>query len=121
MADDRLPKGKTLRSLNLFAACALLLLLSGALPCGRLVRAQAGGSAAAARPAATPQPSGGAAATKAAQTTATQTTTTPAPLDINVKASERAIDESVAADAAVEAAIAPYSVKVRRLASWRRT
>jgi 2',3'-cyclic-nucleotide 2'-phosphodiesterase (5'-nucleotidase family) len=36
-------------------------------------------------------------------------------LDINVKASERAVDESVASDATVEAAIAPYSAKVREL------
>jgi 2',3'-cyclic-nucleotide 2'-phosphodiesterase (5'-nucleotidase family) len=103
-------KEETLRSLILFAASALLLLSSGALPGAGVLRAQAGGSVA--RPAASPQPAGAAAASKAAPP---QTTQPPAPLDINVKASERAIDESVAADAAVEAAIAPYSAKVREL------
>ncbi|MBD0324812.1 MAG: 5'-nucleotidase C-terminal domain-containing protein [Pyrinomonadaceae bacterium] len=41
--------------------------------------------------------------------------TAPAPLDINVKASGRAVDETVDSDPAVEAVIAPYSAKVREL------
>lgn len=37
------------------------------------------------------------------------------PLDIRVKASERAVDESIKDDPAVEAVIAPYAAKVRTL------
>jgi 2',3'-cyclic-nucleotide 2'-phosphodiesterase (5'-nucleotidase family) len=44
-----------------------------------------------------------------------QTSAPPAPLDLRVKASERAIDESIPADPAVDAIIAPYSAKVREL------
>jgi 2',3'-cyclic-nucleotide 2'-phosphodiesterase (5'-nucleotidase family) len=86
----------------------LLLLLSGALPEASVVCAQQGGTAA--RPAATPAPASG-----NAKTNAQTSVQPPAPLDINVKASERAIDDSVAADPAVEAVVAPYSVKVREL------
>lgn len=42
---------------------------------------------------------------------------TPPPLDIRVKATERAVDESIPNDPAVEAAIAPYSARVRELKS----
>ena len=38
-----------------------------------------------------------------------------APLNINVRASERAVDATVPGDPSVEAVIAPYSVKVREL------
>ncbi len=69
---------------------ALLLLFGGAQPETRVASAQQNGTAA--PPAAAP-----------------------APLDINVKASERAIDETVESDPAVEAVIAPYSVKVREM------
>jgi 2',3'-cyclic-nucleotide 2'-phosphodiesterase (5'-nucleotidase family) len=61
----------------------------------------------AARPATPPGATAGGAQPKASPP--------PAPLDINVKAENRAIDESVPADAAVEATIAPYSGKVREL------
>jgi 2',3'-cyclic-nucleotide 2'-phosphodiesterase (5'-nucleotidase family) len=40
-----------------------------------------------------------------------------APLDIKVRASERAVDESVPDDPAVEAVIAPYSAKVKELSA----
>lgn len=100
-------KGTIVRRLILFVACALVLLSGGALP--GIARAQAGGGGAA-RPAASPSPVGGAAATNAAPGAQA-----PAPLDINVKATERAIDETVEADKTVEAAIAPYSARVREL------
>lgn len=44
-----------------------------------------------------------------------QTPVAPAPLDVRVKASERAVDETIPNDPAVEAAIAPYTAKVREL------
>jgi 2',3'-cyclic-nucleotide 2'-phosphodiesterase (5'-nucleotidase family) len=89
---------------------ALLLLLSGSLQGVSSVCAQQSGSAA--RPAASASPSP---ARNETQTSAPQTGAPPAPLDINVKASERAVDESVADDKSVEALVAPYSVKVREL------
>ncbi|HEX8494374.1 MAG TPA: 5'-nucleotidase [Pyrinomonadaceae bacterium] len=94
-----------MKNLNLSVA-ALLLLLAGMLSETRIVRAQQGGTAA--RPATSP-------ANGSTQTNGSTAAQPPAPLDINVKASERAIDGSVDADPAVEAAIAPYSVKVREL------
>jgi 2',3'-cyclic-nucleotide 2'-phosphodiesterase (5'-nucleotidase family) len=44
-----------------------------------------------------------------------QSPAAPAPLDVRVKATERAIDESIPNDPAVEAVIAPYTAKVREL------
>ena len=44
-----------------------------------------------------------------------QTPAAPAPLDLRVKASERAIDESIPNDPAVDAVLAPYMAKVREL------
>ncbi len=88
-----------MRNSILLTAVALLLLSGGALP------GAANAQTTAARPASQPGAAGGAQPKPA----------TPAPLDINVKAENRAIDESVPADAAVEAAIAPYSGKVREL------
>lgn len=41
----------------------------------------------------------------------------PRPLDINVRGSERIVDESVPNDPAVETVIAPYSAKVRELSA----
>jgi 2',3'-cyclic-nucleotide 2'-phosphodiesterase (5'-nucleotidase family) len=41
--------------------------------------------------------------------------TAPSPLDMRVKATERAIDESLPNDPAVDAILAPYSAKVREL------
>lgn len=46
---------------------------------------------------------------------APQTPAAPAPLDVRVKASERAIDESIPNDPAVDAVLAPYMAKVREL------
>ncbi|MDQ3819891.1 MAG: hypothetical protein M3362_19760, partial [Acidobacteriota bacterium] len=66
-------------------------------------RAQQGSATTVARPA--PAPSNG------ANTSAPQ----PKPLDIHVKASERAVDESIKDDPAVAAVIAPYAAKVRAL------
>ena len=98
-----------MRSLILSGVGVLVLLLGGAVPQGaREVCAQQGGGSAA-RPAASPSPAGG------AQANGPTATTTPAPLDINVKASERPVDESVPNDASVEALVAPYSGKVREL------
>lgn len=88
---------------------ALLLLIGGAQPETHTACAQQGAGTAA-RPAASPAPASG-----SAKTSAAQSLSTPAPLDINVKASGRAVDESVEADPAVEAVIAPYSAKVREL------
>jgi 2',3'-cyclic-nucleotide 2'-phosphodiesterase (5'-nucleotidase family) len=91
--------------------CASLLFLCLGGPASNAVRAQAGGAAAAAtRPAASAQTGG--AQTPAAPSPAVQP---PAPLDINVRASERAVDESVPNDPAVDAVIAPYTAKVREL------
>ena len=50
---------------------------------------------------------------KSAQTPATNTP--PAPLDLRVRATERAIDASIPNDPAVETVIGPYSAKVRAL------
>lgn len=94
-----------MRNLKLSIA-ALLLLLAGVLPGTCTVQAQQGGTAA--RPATSP-------AGTSAQANGSTPAQPPAPLDINVKASERAIDGSVDADPTVEAAMAPYSVKVREL------
>jgi 2',3'-cyclic-nucleotide 2'-phosphodiesterase (5'-nucleotidase family) len=44
-----------------------------------------------------------------------QTPPTSAPLDVRVKATERAIDESIPNDPAVDAVLAPYTAKVREL------
>jgi 2',3'-cyclic-nucleotide 2'-phosphodiesterase (5'-nucleotidase family) len=88
---------------------ALLLLLSGAQPSASIASAQQGGTAA--RPAATPAP----AASSTPKPGAATSVQAPAPLDINVKASEKAIDDSVDSDSAVEAVIAPYSAKVHEL------
>lgn len=97
-----------MRKLFLLNVTALALLLGVALTEANVVHAQQSGTAA--RPAATPAPN--AANAKAnAQTTAPPS----APLDINVKASEREVDESVAADPAVEAVITPYSGRVHEL------
>jgi 2',3'-cyclic-nucleotide 2'-phosphodiesterase (5'-nucleotidase family) len=52
---------------------------------------------------------GGATARPSPQTPA------PTPLDLRVKATERAIDESIPNDPAVDAVIAPYTAKVREL------
>jgi 2',3'-cyclic-nucleotide 2'-phosphodiesterase (5'-nucleotidase family) len=91
--------------LILSVAGALLLLLCGALPDASVARAQQPSTTP--RPAASPAtPSAGGAKTGAPAMT---------PLDISVRANSRAIDETVASDPAVEAAIAPYSVKVREL------
>lgn len=97
----------TLRNFILFATGALALLLSGVLPQTRIVGAQQGGTAA--RP--VTSPAAGSAGTNGSAGTPPPSS----PLDINVKASERAVDGSVDADPAVEAAMAPYSVKVREL------
>ena len=55
---------------------------------------------------------GGATARPSPQTPAP---TAPSPLDLRVKATERAIDESIPNDPAVDAILAPYSAKVREL------
>lgn len=86
---------------------ALLLLFGGAQPSANVAYAQQGGTAA--RPVASPAPAASGAAKTATSAQG------PAPLDINVKASEKAIDDSVDSDSAVEAVIAPYSAKVREL------
>ena len=83
-------KGTTLRHRNRFGACAVLVCLSAF-----LAQAQ--------QPAGTTPPQ-----TPPAQTSA-------APLEIRVKASEREIDDSIPADPATTAIIAPYSAKVREL------
>lgn len=90
----------------------LLLVSAGVVPDAHAVRAQQAGTSA--RPAPSPSPNGNAARNGNTSPPA-PTAPPPAPLNINVKASERAIDESVPADASVEAAIAPYSVKVHEL------
>ncbi|PYS47001.1 MAG: hypothetical protein DMF68_17245 [Acidobacteria bacterium] len=69
-----------------------------------LAQAQQGSATTTARP--TPTPASGNANSSTPQTK---------PLDIHVKASERAIDESIKDDPAVEAVIAPYAAKVRAL------
>jgi 5'-nucleotidase, C-terminal domain len=80
-----------LRYANKLACCAIWLLCSCAAFGG--VRAQQ----------AQPAPSGAAQA--------------PAPLDMNVRASERAVDESVPNDPGVDAVVAPYSAKVKELSA----
>jgi 2',3'-cyclic-nucleotide 2'-phosphodiesterase (5'-nucleotidase family) len=86
-------KGRVkVRNTLLSVVGALLLLLVGAQPETRVAVAQQNGTTPA-RPAAA----------------------APAPLDINVKASESTVDETVDADPAVEAIVAPYSAKVREL------
>jgi 2',3'-cyclic-nucleotide 2'-phosphodiesterase (5'-nucleotidase family) len=84
------------RCISLAAAMLLLFVVSAA-------QAQQGSATTTARP--TPTPANGNANPAAA----------PKPLDMRVKASERAIDESVPNDPAVDAVIAPYSAKVREL------
>jgi 2',3'-cyclic-nucleotide 2'-phosphodiesterase (5'-nucleotidase family) len=92
------------RNFILSVTGALLLLFGAALPGASVARAQ--------QPSTTPRP----AASPAAPANGAQPST-PArtPLDISVRANSRAIDESVSSDPAVEAAIAPYSAKVREL------
>ena len=58
------------------------------------------------------QQQGGATVRPSPQTTAPPS---PAPLDLRVKATERAIDESIPNDPAVDAVLAPYTAKVREL------
>lgn len=84
-------------------AIKLKLLAAALLLCVCAVAAQAQQGSATARP--SPTPSNGSASQTAA----------PKPLDIHVKASERAIDDSVPNDPAVDSMLAPYSAKVREL------
>ncbi|HYY58765.1 MAG TPA: 5'-nucleotidase C-terminal domain-containing protein [Pyrinomonadaceae bacterium] len=104
------------RYANKPACCAALLgfcLLFGA---AAAASAQEDGGPAPSRVAAAAQSSaGGSAGTQApAGSSAPQSA---APLNINVRASERAVDATVPGDPAVEAVIAPYSVKVRELSA----
>lgn len=109
-----------------FACCVLLLLFCTIGPSLSDAAAQSNdGSEAASSPAASTSPASG--NTKA--TTATTSSTTaapapgtsaqvpapPAPLDLNVRASESAIDATIPDDPAVEAIIAPFSARVREL------
>ncbi|HEY0385944.1 MAG TPA: 5'-nucleotidase C-terminal domain-containing protein [Pyrinomonadaceae bacterium] len=87
-----------MRRLILSYLGATALVLCGALSSVPLARAQQGGGT-----------------TSTAAPAAKPSTTPAAPLDINVKASERPVDDSVPSDSTVEALIAPYSVKVREL------
>jgi 2',3'-cyclic-nucleotide 2'-phosphodiesterase (5'-nucleotidase family) len=97
-----------------FACCVLSLLFCMIGPrVGDAVAQSSGGGTpaatasrpAASTPAATTAPAPGAAAQVPA----------PAPLDLNVRASESAIDSTIPDDPAVEAVIAPFSAKVREL------
>jgi 2',3'-cyclic-nucleotide 2'-phosphodiesterase (5'-nucleotidase family) len=106
------------------ACCVLLLLFCTIGPSLSDATAQSnGGSGAASRPAAsTPPASGNVRATTATTTTAApapetsaQVPAPPAPLDLNVRASESAIDATIPDDPAVEAVIAPFSARVREL------
>jgi 2',3'-cyclic-nucleotide 2'-phosphodiesterase (5'-nucleotidase family) len=103
------------------ACCVLSLLFCILGPCLGDAAAQSSGgaSAGASRPAAsTPAASGNAKTTTAATTTAPGTAAqvpAPAPLDLNVRASESAIDATIPDDPAVEAVIAPFSARVREL------
>ncbi|HYJ45970.1 MAG TPA: hypothetical protein VEV81_05090, partial [Pyrinomonadaceae bacterium] len=83
--------------LRVLAASLLLCLTSFA------VNAQQG-SGTAARP--SPTPSGSSSGVVSSM---------PGPLDVHAKVDERAIDNSIPNDPAVEAVIAPYSAKVREL------
>ncbi|MBA3766989.1 MAG: 5'-nucleotidase C-terminal domain-containing protein [Acidobacteria bacterium] len=92
-------------------ACLVLLLLSCPVgPASNRALAQQSG-AATTRPTAT-TPGRGANTKPTASATNAQT---PSSLDLNVRASENAIDASIPDDPAVEALIAPYSAKVREL------
>ncbi len=89
-------------------ACLVLLLICMAGPASRCALAQSGTPAR--PPSATPAASG-----KSKPTAPGAQTPAPAPLDLNVRASESAIDASIPDDPAVNAAIAPYTAKVREL------
>lgn len=93
-------KGMIVKYRLRFTLCFTALLICLIAP---LAQAQQGSATTAASP--TPAPTNG------ANTSASQ----PKPLDIHVKASERAVDESIKDDPAVEAVIAPYAAKVRAL------
>jgi 2',3'-cyclic-nucleotide 2'-phosphodiesterase (5'-nucleotidase family) len=88
-------RGGILKSANKIACCASLLFFCLAVAASGTVYAQTAASPGSA--AAVPPP--------------------PAPLDINVRASERAVDASVPDDPAVDAVIAPYSARVRELSA----
>lgn len=85
---EQSPKGTGLRHSARFCACVILLCLSAAAG-----RAQQSGAAASPPPPPSSAP----------------------PLDISVKATEREIDDSIPADPATAAVVAPYSAKVREL------
>ena len=88
--------------------CLVLLLICMAGPARRCALAQSGTPAR--PPSSTPAASGNSkTAAPAAQTPV------PTSLNLNVRASENAIDASIPDDPAVDAAIAPYSAKVREL------
>ncbi len=88
--------------------CLVLLLICMAGPARRCALAQ--GSSPTVPPASTPAAGGNSKTTAPAAQTPV-----PASLDLNVRASENAIDASIPDDPAVDAAIAPYSAKVREL------
>lgn len=95
-----------------FACCVVMLFACLAGPSSKRALAQAGssGAGASARPAAA-APTGNTKPTSSANTNAQS----PAGLDLNVRASESAIDASIPDDPGVDAVIAPYSAKVREL------
>ena len=90
-------------------ACLVLLLISMAGAARKCALAQSA-AAPSRTPSATPAASGNSKPTSAAVQTPA-----PAALDLNVRASESAIDASIPDDPAVDAAIAPYTAKVREL------
>lgn len=96
-----------------FVCCVLLLFICLIGPASDRTLAQSSSSSGAApsRPSATtPSPNGNTKPTASATNAQS-----PAPLDLNVRATESAIDASIPDDPAVEAVIAPYSAKVREL------
>ncbi|HEX8708880.1 MAG TPA: 5'-nucleotidase C-terminal domain-containing protein [Pyrinomonadaceae bacterium] len=93
---------------------AVVLLGCAASPGVRVARAQQTGSQAA-RPAGQQKAPGGTAGKGADAGRGPGASKTGAPLDLRVRASESAIDASIPADPAVQAILAPYSVKVREL------
>ncbi|HEV2914962.1 MAG TPA: 5'-nucleotidase [Pyrinomonadaceae bacterium] len=112
---------------NRYASCAALLLGLCLLVGAATIEAraqQAGATAPPPQPARTPATSSSAAAGGGSSSSSSGTQQTPAesatapsraPLNINVRATERAVDATVPDDPAVEAVIAPYSAKVREL------
>lgn len=99
-----------------YAACALSLLLGCTFTPNRpdaFAQQQntSATSSSSARPAPTPTPS----TSSDSDSNNSASTQRLAPLDINARATERAIDASIPDDPAVESALAPYTAKVRAL------